>query len=90
MNRKVGVLAVLALFASNALATEPDADLGLAGVQLERDTRTDVRKIFDSQAGHKADGGELNMALYAKTQKRLAESFDQPMPDRIGESSSGE
>ncbi|MDP4548542.1 MAG: hypothetical protein ABJM19_07060 [Marinobacter sp.] len=90
MNVKAGVLAVLALFASNAMATEPDTDLGLTGVQLERDTRTDVRKIFDNQARQKAGGGELSMALYAKTQKRLAESFDQPMPDRIGESSSGE
>ncbi|MFV8571564.1 hypothetical protein ACNQ6O_10200 [Marinobacter sp. SBS5] len=90
MKFKACFLAVMALVTSNAIATETETDLGLSGVHLERDNRTDVRKIFDKQADQTPRGGELSTALYAKTQKRLAESFDQPMPDRIGESSSGE
>ncbi|MBZ0334191.1 hypothetical protein MARI_18730 [Marinobacter sp. JH2] len=90
MKFKACLLATMALVASNALATEPDTELGLSGVHFELDKRTNVRKVFDKQAEQAPVDGELSMALYAKTQKRLAESFDQPMPDRIGESSSGD
>jgi hypothetical protein len=90
MKFKASVLATMVLATSSALATEPGAELGLSGVHFESDNRTDVRKVFDKQAEQKPAGGELSMALYAKTQKRLAESFDKPMPDRVGETSSGE
>ncbi|RMJ05621.1 hypothetical protein DOQ08_00291 [Marinobacter litoralis] len=90
MKFKACFLAATVLVTFNAMATEPEAELGLSGVNFQPDNRTDVRKIFDQQAEQKTEGGELSMALYAKTQKRLAESFDQSMPDRIGESSSGD
>ncbi|WP_323751174.1 hypothetical protein [Marinobacter sp.] len=90
MLAKVCCFSVVVLAASNAMATDAETDLGISGVDFERDTRTSVRKIFDEQAEQPRKGGELSMALYAKTQKRLADSFDQAMPDRINESSSGE
>lgn len=90
MKFKACFLATMVLVTSNALATEPDTELGLSGVHFESDNRADVRKVFDKQAEPTPTAGELSMALYAKTQKRLAESFDQPMADRIGESSSGD
>lgn len=90
MKFKACFLATMVLVTSNALATEPDAELGLSGVQFKTDNRTNVRKVFDKQAEQTPAGGELSMTLYTKTQKRLAESFDQPMPDQFGESASGE
>lgn len=88
MIRMTCLAGALALAATSAQANPPDNDLGLAGVSFDQDDRTEARKAMDEQAQRPARGGELSSTIYIKTQERLAKSFEQPIPDKIGESTS--
>lgn len=85
MIRFVCFTAMLTLAGTVANAGEPD-DSGLAGVSFSDDKRAEVREALNKQAEKPSEGGELPMTLYVKTQERLAESFDQPIPEKLGES----
>ncbi|ONF45040.1 hypothetical protein BTO32_00745 [Marinobacter lutaoensis] len=86
MIRIVCLTGALMLVAPTVLAADPEPLPGLVGVSFAKDARAVPRKVLDQQAAKPARGGELSATLYVKTQERLAESFQQPIPDKMVES----
>jgi len=87
MKRLTAVIAGL-LLATTAAASEPEATPGLMGLSFHTYEPTGVERIMEQQVQAPVRKGELSEALYIKTQERLANSFDQPIPERIAEPSS--
>lgn len=58
----------------------------LAGLSFDLDQPAKVSKILEDQAKHPAKGGELSEPMVIQTLDRLSDSFRQPIPQRIGES----
>lgn len=85
MMRSIILSATALLFAGSALAGDAPED-GLSDVSLARKTTPQVRTALNHQAEKPAKGGELSTTLYIKSQERLADSFDQAIPEKLGES----
>ena len=75
------------LVATGAVAAEPEVTEGLMGLSFQTYETTGVVRIMEEQAKAPVRKGELSEALYIKTQERLTNTFDQPIPERIAESS---
>ena len=58
----------------------------LAGLSFDPQSAAQVSRIMDAQAEPAARGGELSEPVVLQTLERLKESFQQPIPQRIGES----
>lgn len=86
MKYVLGIGVAVLLTSAAAMADKPAVDAGLEGVSFASDKRSPVRKAMDKQAQQKAEGGELSLGLYVRTQERLAQSFDQPIPEKMVES----
>ncbi|GGC57008.1 tetratricopeptide repeat protein [Marinobacter halophilus] len=59
----------------------------LAGLSFNPPPPAGATKILDDQAQRPAKGGELSEPVMVNTLERLSDSFRQPIPQRIGESS---
>ncbi len=75
------------LMTTTAAAAEPENASGMMGLSFQTYESTGVVRIMQEQAKAPISKGELSEALYIKTQERLANTFDQPIPERIAESS---
>ena len=58
----------------------------LAGPSFEQQSGSRVSRIMEAQSEQPARGGELSEPVVIQTLERLKDSFQQPIPQRIGES----
>ncbi|BFN13698.1 MULTISPECIES: hypothetical protein [Marinobacter] len=82
------IIASMLVFSALPLYASDSAPLNEAimGLEFDRQTKSSARSAMDQQAQRAPAGGELTETIVVKTYKRLGDSFDQPMPAQIGES----
>ncbi|KPQ29148.1 MAG: hypothetical protein HLUCCX14_07680 [Marinobacter excellens HL-55] len=85
-------LLVVFLVALPAVASEKDeADQSLVGLTFGQQSEVPTQRIMRNQYEQSLVGepeGELPAAIVVKSWERLSDSFDQPIPVRIRESTS--
>ena len=78
--------AAMLLATGTAMAADTGAAPEIEGVSFADDKRPLTRKALDKQAQQPPRGGELSLGLYVRTQERLAHSFEQPIAEKMVES----
>ena len=78
-------LTLLMLTPLLALADEPPA-FGLSGQVVQRHYENDTQKLLDQQRhSPAATQSELSAPLYVDSQRRIADTFKQAIPEDFGE-----
>ncbi|BEH15242.1 MAG: hypothetical protein CL583_07540 [Alteromonadaceae bacterium] len=85
MKKHLMIVCALAVTPLQASDTKDSSD-GLQGLAFDAHNERKVQKIMRQQAEAGSVGAELTEAVVVKTHKRLVDSFEQPIPVRIRES----
>ncbi|MDX1457393.1 MAG: hypothetical protein R3276_07365 [Marinobacter sp.] len=82
MKRSIGLL--VAMFPGMLFAA--DYPSGLSDLTPQRPADTETQRLLEQQRQSGApEQGELSTQMYVDTQKRIAETFQRPVPDELTE-----